>query len=148
MIDLIRGIRCSLYNGKITDLLMDIAQKDCSFYIESCMEIENKHQLVPKLLRNVHANGQDIQRLAAISIWELVLHMYPKGKQAEKINTYEDFLKSECACCIIFYDCGLLDIYIKDQVELNRIWEKLTSLQAQDMIVITNTTDSRTVLHL
>lgn len=144
----IRGIECSLYSGQFEEFLMYLSYQAYEFYIVSCMKIGTKRQFMPELQQNISVTRQTIQELAKTSIWELVLHLYPTGKLPQTINTYQDFINSGCDCCLIFYDCGLLNIYIKDKNNFECFWKKLCMLKAQEIRIITDDNDNRTVLHL
>ena len=143
----IRGIECSLYNGRIEDVLLFLSQKSFEFYVKWCMKIDNNQQLLPKSTRDYPVSAHDLCELAKMSIWELVLHAYPTGANSCTIETYSDYKKSACTCCLIFYDCGLLDIYTKDLCLCNQLYELLLSLQAKDIAYITDLSDNRTHLY-
>ena len=143
----IRGIECSLHNGNIEDLLIFLSNKSFDFFVQHCSTIDNNRMILPRTSLNFCISSDQLCELAKTSIWELVLHIYPTGSNKQQIETYEDFLKSECLCCLIFYDCGMLDIYIKGY-DLNReVYNILNSLQAEDIKYITDFSDGRTFLY-
>lgn len=148
MTENIRGIECSLGNEKLEDLLLFLSNNLFDFYIPWCMKIANKQRIVPQSLNNLPISLCDLKKLAKESIWELVLHIYPVGASKQVIETYDDFLNSQCHCCLIFYDCGLLDIYIKNADFRDQLYSLLLSLSAKDMKFITDLSDSRTCLFL
>ena len=148
MTEHIRGIECSLYNGGVEDLLLFLSTKPFDFYIRWCMKIDDKDMILPKSSCNFQILPHELQKLARESIWELVLHIYPDGSNRKIIETYDDFLNSQCHCCLIFYDCGLLDIYIKNADFRDQLYSLLLSLSAKDMKFITDLSDSRTCLFL
>ncbi len=76
------------------------------------------------------------------------MQMFPFGVSCEAIETYDEFLKSSCICCLIYYDCGLLDVYVKDSVFLERIREHLIQLGAEDLEFLTDANDGRTALRV
>ncbi len=82
------------------------------------------------------------------AIWELVLHIYPVGEEKESIKTYADFIGSNCCCCLIYYDCGYLDIYIKEAGLLQQIRACLAELNAEELQVLTDSNDDRQALLL
>ncbi len=110
--------------------------------------MDDKDKLLPQFTENIDITKQSLPKFENQELWELILHIYPKGSQRSIINTYGDFLTSNCICCVIYYDCGSLEIYIKSLSLFQQIWDKLTILKAEDMSVITDENDSRTVLHL
>lgn len=148
MTENIRGIECSLYNGRVEDLLLFLSNKPFDFYVRWCMKIDDKHVILPKSSCNFRILPHDLKKLAKESIWELVLHIYPVGSNRKIIETYDDFMNSSCICCLIFYDCGLLDIYTKESSLRDQLYDLLLSLQAKDIELITDVSDGRTCLSL
>lgn len=146
MSDNIRGIECSLFNGGIKDLLLFLSNKPYDFYVRWCMKIDNNRELLPKSSNNYRIFSSDLKKLAKSTIWELVLDIYPMGENSQMIETYDDFINSQCLCCLIFYDCALLDIYVKESTLRDQIYNLLCSLQAKDIEIITDSTDGRTLL--
>lgn len=152
----IKGIECSLYNGRIEELLHFLSNKPFDFYIQRCMKIDAT-QILPKLSNNFCISSHDLRRLSRESIWELVMYVYPIDSSDQTIEidssrktieTYDDFIQSPCICCLIFYDCGLLDLYVKESNLREQLYDLLLSLEATDMELITDVSDSRTYMHL
>lgn len=148
MTENIRGIECSLYNGRVEELLLFFSNKPFDYYVRRCMKIDDKYVILPKSSYNFCISPHDLKELAKESIWELVLHVYPAGSNGKLIETYDDFVNSACICCLIFYDCGLLDIYIKESSLRDQLYDLLLSLQAKDIELITDVSDGRTCLSL
>ena len=144
MKDNIRGIECSLYNGRIEDLLLFLANKPFDFYVRWCLKIDDKQMILPKSSCNFRVLPEDLKKLAKKSIWELILHVYPVGSNMKLIETYDDYVSSSCSCYLIFYDCGLLDIYVKEVSMRNQLYDLLLSLQAKDIEFITDESDDST----
>ena len=144
----IRGIECTLYNSAIKEVLLFLANISCDFYIPWCLQIDRKESLIPLGMQIGHISAQGLKRVANCGIWELVLHMFQTGGLYEKIETYSDFRTSACMCCLIYYDCGLLDLYIKDPGLLEKIYNYLLFLGAEEIALITDSSDGRALLHL
>lgn len=144
----VRGISCSLYNGTIGNLLQILSKEPFAFFIPWCSRIDHPKMLLPKSSQIHRISSSDLAELSADCIWELVLQMFPFGVSCEAIETYDDFLRSPCICCLIYYDCGLLDVYVKDPAFLERIREHLMRLGAEDLMFITDANDGRTALHV
>ena len=142
----IKGIECSLYSGRIKKLLMYLADKSYDYYISWCMKIDDWHNSFPQSSQNFHISTQGLKELAQSSLWELVLYIYPVGQEHKIIETYSDFENSSCICCLILYDCGLLDIYVKDANLLESIYNQLQSLQAEELRILTNRSNIRKIL--
>lgn len=141
-----RGISCTLNEGGIQELLLLLAQTSCTFFVPWCSKIDSPKQWLPGDTRDFYLDSQGLCELTQSTIWELVLHMYPAGETAEHIENYEDFLKSKCFCCMIYYDCGWLAIYIKDPVLFEQVHNKLLVLNAEDFEILTAANDTRTAL--
>lgn len=148
MKDAIRGIECSLYNGEIKSLLLFLSNKPFDFFAPWCMAIHDNRMLLPEAVRNQRISALDLKEIAEASIWELVLHIFPIGLRTQQIETYDDYIRSPCIGCLIFYDCGLMDIYVKDCFLREQIYNLLLTLHASDVAFITDTTDGRTDMHL
>ena len=146
MTDNIRGIECALDNGRIEDLLLFLSTKPFDFYVRWCLKSDDNHMVLPKSSQNFYILPKDLKRLAKESVWELVLHLYPFGSDKYTIETYDDYVNSPCVCCVIFYDCGFLDIYSKESYLRDQIYSLLLSLQAEDIEFITDVSDGRTRL--
>lgn len=146
----IRGMECSLYNSalKIDELLIFLSQEPCSFYIPWCSMIYRQGMLFPEGFQNFTVSSKKLRNLAKQSIWELVLHMYHPGSDPEIIETYEDFANGVCTCCLIYYDCGLLEVYVKEYELFQKVWHMLTCMGVKDLTVITDTNYRRTAMHL
>ena len=146
MKDAIRGIECQLEDSAINGLLFFLAKEPCEFFVPWYSAIYNNGMILPSDTKNFVVDSDDIAVMMNHTIWEMVLHLYPPGAQIAQIETYEDFVKSSCICCLIYYDCGFLDIYVKDPQLLERIREQLISLNATDMVTIRDSNDGRTHL--
>lgn len=151
----IRGITCTLFDGEIGNFLRFLAGEPYDFYVRWCSRIDGKSMLLPKNSHNYCVSGLELREMAKGSIWELVLHIYPAALDRqmmkandEILNTYEDFTGSACVGCMIFYDCGYLDFYIKEEQMYRRVYNQLASQGAEDMNAITEENDRRAVLHL
>ena len=99
-------------------------------------------------IRNHVNTSQDLNSLSSYRIWELELHCHEYGAAYTVIKDYKDFLNSTCACLLLYYDCGYLEIYVKNSDDFQDIFEYLTSISAKHLTVKTSKNDSRTVLGL
>ncbi len=147
MAENIRGIECSLYNGKFRDLLLFLSDKPFNFYVSWCMKIDSKHSLMPKVSQNFYVTPNELKNMANETIWEIVMHIYPTGAITKKIDTYDNFISSQCSCSLIFYDCGMIDIYVKESKLRNQLYNLLLSLDAQNIMYITDISDHRTCFY-
>lgn len=144
----VRGIECSIFGGEIRKLLFSMADMPFEFYIRWCKKIGSDHSILPKSFTPQWVSSQRLKELAKDSIWELVLHAYPAGASHRTIDTYDDFINSQCACCLIFYDCGLLDLYVRNPSLREHLEDLLQSFQAENIALITDESDGRTGLYV
>ena len=142
----IRGIECGICTDRLKKVLLFLSGKPFSFYVDSCMKIDGNHMILPELSCDYQVRTQELQDLAQACIWEIVLHLYPSDATGHRIDQYEDFIASPCVCCLIFYDCGMLDIYVKDKHLRKQLYDLLLDLQAEDLAFITDESDRRTGL--
>ena len=138
----VKGIECSLFNGGIKDLLIFLSNEPFAIYISKCTKIDNKDMIMPKSSYDFCVSPYGLRELVKASIWELVLYLYPLETDFQPIKTYDDFIRSSCVCCLIFYDCGLLEIYVKDALFRDKLYEALLSFQARDIQLITRDMDA------
>lgn len=147
MPDDIRGVTCSLPSMAIGQLLQFLSELEDTFFIPWCDRIQRREEILPKSFRDKVVTASDLRQLAGCSIFELVLHLYPADMPITAIDTYADFLNSHCLCCLIYYDCGILDLYIKEAVFREKILKKLTELNAEELTLLTWENDGRTVMY-
>lgn len=77
------------------------------------------------------------------SIWELVLHIIPPEMEAQRIDNYEEFLRSQCQCSILFYDCANLEVYVKKENWLKTLKDNIQKMYPQTICIKTDANDSR-----
>lgn len=63
-----------------------------------------------------------------------------------ELNTYEDFLKSDCEIIILITDSVFVDIYAKDEMVINKIKYNAEQCDFKDIAYITDENDYRTYL--
>lgn len=107
---LIRGIECVLDDESIGNFLPFISKKSAEYVVPWCMVSTGIYDM---------NNGCDapvsrewLNELAQETILELVLFVYPPNASKKHIETYTDFKESDCCLCLIYYDCGTLEMYI------------------------------------
>ncbi len=146
MKDKIRGVICNTNDGDIREVLRYLSNTEKQFHIPWCMKIDAPGMILAKSYRDLECIAPQVREIAEQCIWELTLCVYPKNAKIQEIDTYQDFIKSECECSLLYYDCCDLEIYIKDKDFLVTIWNLLRSLQVKDLAYITDASDDRTKL--
>lgn len=134
----IRGIKCSLDYYKLTDFLRFLSTNDWAFYIPWCL-LDGLYTL-----REHNTTLKDLINLDKYHIWELELQCFPKKSIRTDVINYQGFLSSSSICYLLYFDCGYLEIYTKSQNDYNLFWEYLSALHAEDLLIITDSNDTRT----
>ena len=99
-------------------------------------------------MRNLAISKQSLEQIFNGHIWEIELQCYKCEMDYTEIKTYQDFMNSDCECLLLYYDCGNLEIYIKDPNDSKWIYEYLQSNGATRMIIKTSKSDKRITLLL
>lgn len=144
----IRGIECSIDNGGIGEILLFLAAQPFEFYVSWCAKIDEKQTILPATSNDFSISAQELKELSKASIWELVMQINPIGMKNFGIKSFDDYSKSPCLCYLIFYDCTMLDIYVKDVKLRDQLCDLLLRLGVTDMEFITDESDRRTILHV
>ena len=71
---------------------------------------------------------------------------YPKGKNPANIETYEEFLNSECELVLLVVDSVYFTIYCKDREKLESLYNNAKLKGFDDLQYITDENDTRTKL--
>ena len=134
----IRGMKCSLDYYRLADFLKYLSEKEWAFYVPWCLLdgiITVRDYMVLK---------KDLAALDKHRIWELELQCLPQETVQVDIVDYQDFFSSSCACYLLYFDCGYLEIYVKQPNEFKQFWNHLAALEAEDLLIITDDNDTRT----
>ncbi|WP_340009077.1 DUF2691 family protein [Paenibacillus sp. FSL K6-0276] len=71
---------------------------------------------------------------------------FPKEKDVIDVQTYEEFLNSDCQLVLLVVDCEYATVYGKDQVKLEALYHNAIRNGYVDVQYITNENDFRTRL--
>ncbi|MGP4041859.1 DUF2691 family protein [Gracilibacillus sp. D59] len=74
------------------------------------------------------------------------LKAYSKGKNQEDIETYEDFLNSDCELVLLVVDSIYATIYCKEREQLERLYDNAQIKGFDNLQYITENNDTRTRL--
>lgn len=77
-----------------------------------------------------------------------VLHLYPESAFPEEIETYQDFLQSECEIIILMYDCCFVEVYCKNNSWLQLFLKKARSIDGTVVEEKYTLTDARTIMYV
>lgn len=134
----IRGLKCSLDCCGLVQFLKCLPQKEWFFFAPWCLL--NDHCTITDTMDFL----KDFSLFEDHNIWELELQCTQHYTGSLAIQTYEDFCEMPCICYILYYDCGNLELYIKDSNDLLQFQEYLEDIGVQDLTLITDSTDTRT----
>lgn len=71
------------------------------------------------------------------------LKAFPKDKQIKEINTYDEFLKSDCQVVLLLVDCSFVTIYCKDSSTLELLYGHAKSHGFDGLEYVTEENDKR-----
>jgi len=74
------------------------------------------------------------------------LKAFPKNENAKNIETYEDYIKSECQLIVLVVDCSYTTIYCKDKENLKRLYQNAKDSGFKNVQYITDENDTMTSL--
>lgn len=60
------------------------------------------------------------------------------------VETYEDFISSNCDIIILIHDCIFYEIYSKSELYIYKILKNLDRMNAREISIKTDSTDTRT----
>jgi len=146
-----RGISCSIYNcsNVIRTILVALSEKYHSFYISWYNAIAKEKTLLPIASEDYIVSSEGLNDMVNATIWDVVLFAFPKDAEiVASFTTYEDYQNSSCECCLIYYDCGELDVYLKDSELLNNMHKLLVEHNAENFVILTDENDRRDTLHI
>ena len=74
----------------------------------------------------------------------LKLQAYLKHGELKEIDSYEEFLKSDCRILMLIYDCYFVDIYIKDEAVVKAFYDNALANNYAEVKYITDENDGCT----
>lgn len=74
----------------------------------------------------------------------LELFAYPFNSPKVQIETYEDFLKSNCSFIILIADSRYIEIYVKSETLLMRFTKNAVAVGGNSITIKTEDNDGRT----
>lgn len=92
--------------------------------------------------------GTNLKNLLENNMYWIIfadLQAYPKGKVSE-IDTYEEFVKSECELVLFVVDSYYTVIYCKDKETLELLYKNAEDFGFKDIQFITDENDTRTII--
>jgi len=144
-----RGISFEIPNnhGKfLREILspIDIASFNWSIDGESYLvkNGELKEPLLPDEVMDGSALAERVENNLYYSIFA-DLKAFPKDKKIKEIDTYDEFLKSNCQLVLLLVDCSFVTIYSKDSCSLELLYKHAKSLGFDGLEYVTEENDER-----
>jgi Protein of unknown function (DUF2691). len=146
-----RGIRFEIPNqhGKfIAEVLQPIDCLHYEWHIDRD-EIWKSHGVGVPLFTKQCMDGHEFLNLINSNYYVvfIVLKAFSQKMRSAKISTYEDFVRSECALLLLISDSRFVDIYCKDQIQLEKLYENAKHKYYRNLGYI-NENDSRTRMNV
>ncbi len=117
-----------------------------AYVLYSMLSDELNGSIVPNMELGKNIDIETLLNNQSLNIWELCVSFYSSDYMVQPFKTYDEFLSSTCNCCVIFYDCSELEIYIKDTSHIDKIKHILSDLGAEDIAVIDESNHFRTIM--
>jgi hypothetical protein len=78
----------------------------------------------------------------------LKLQAYNSTHEFNEIHTYEEFLKSSCQLIVLIYDCEFVEIFAKNAMLIENLFENALRKKFLNVTQITDFNDSRTAMDI
>ena len=153
-----RGIRCSIPNKQGQYFGNLLAPVDVAKYVWKVGNSEAYFVEQNHFTESVFSDddyecgivGTDLRKkLQKHSYYTIFVDL--QGYPSEKflvIKTYKDFLKSDCEIVILLTDCTYFDIYCKDPLLIEKMYNHAKAQQFEDLQYLTEENDGRTGMTL
>lgn len=145
----IRGVSFKVPQGR-NDLLQEIldgidVQSLCWYNVESQNEAWSIPEENEALFRKERYDGTEFyeQIQQPHFVLFLKLEAYPPGEKCPDIHTYEEYLKSSCLLLMLIYDCEYVEIFSKDAVITNTLFDNAARKGFSEIVLISDENDGR-----
>ena len=151
---MVRGIRCSIPNKQGQYLGTILAPIDVAKYMwkvgnSEAYFVEQNHFTESFFSDDDYEHGiggTDLRgKFLNYSYYTIFIDLqgYP-SEEFVTIKTYDDFLKSDCEIIILLTDCTYFDIYCKDPLLIEKMYNHVKAQQFEDLHYLTEENDGRT----
>ncbi|MFQ3546104.1 DUF2691 family protein [Halobacillus rhizosphaerae] len=152
---MLRGIRFEIPN-KIGTLLADMLQPiDITLYNwinqnEEAYFLTDGQIDKPLFLEGENGlDGNFLEKRIRDNLYYIIfadLKAFPKGEKVNNIDTYEEFLDSNCKLVLLVVDSVYSTIYCKDKEKIKLLYSNAIECSFKDVQYITDDNDDRTGL--
>lgn len=148
MINMNRGISFKLkpINHALWQILKCINVEKYNWYnIESQNEVWANYNGGIGLEKNYYDGKSFLQNITSDHyIIFIKLQAYLKDGKFFDIHTYDEFIKSDCQIILLINDCEFVEIYLKDQHDINILYHHMMEMGFKDIKYISDINDGRT----
>lgn len=131
--DLLKGIDSKKYNW-------NIVQQEIFYEDDLNMTLGSYLSKGMKFEEAIHDKGDYF-------VYFLNVQLYPKNAKESDIDTYDDFVKSDCELIVLFYDNSYIEFYIKSEYLWNIIMKNLKEKNIKYQVK-TRENDTRTEMYV
>ena len=149
----IRGISFKVPQKNQNMLCEILSGIDISAYSWCC--IKNQTEVWDKvsekeLFDETNYNGNDFLKCIQTPHYMIFLKLqaYYQTHNFYEIQSYENFIDSDCQIIVLVYDCEFVEIYAKDITVCNSIYKKASQSGYDDVSYITEDNDRRTKMSI
>jgi len=92
-------------------------------------------------------NGEEFLSCISIDDYYMIfadIKAYPVGYNYSEIDSYEDYLISDCQIILLCADSTFIDFYSKDMTILEKVYENCINYGLEEVTTFTEENDSRT----
>ena len=146
---MLRGVSFKLKNISETVLLDVLSCIDIENYcwhnIESQTQIWDKTRK-NNLLTSSCYDGATLQKEISLEHFAMFVKFqaYFKDGAFTDINTYDDFINSDCQIIFLLCDCEFIEIYAKDKEIVDKFYNRALKLDCEEVEYTTDENDGRT----
>ncbi|MDM5155188.1 DUF2691 family protein [Bacillus sp. DX1.1] len=134
------------YGMYLSQILQPVDLKDFLISIETVEIYDGKQEhLFPK--ENYVIEGTKVHKIINEQQYYIVFtdfKIYPKHGGITEIETYEEFLHSDCELILLIAECEYVTLYCKDKNMLNQLYENAIKQHFTDVEYVTDLNDDRT----
>lgn len=116
----------------------------CEIYDEIAHNNTNKNTLFSKQLYS----GEEMDSMLSMNpyIGFLKIQAYERDLDIFEYHEYKDFISSDCRLIVLICDCFYVDIYAKDEINIENLYSSALEFGASNVKIKTDEIDSRTRL--
>lgn len=149
-----RGVFFELSNeyGKyLFDILQSIPLESYNWHIgyEEILMVDRVNETLFEDYEEIE--GDELRRIIDSNTYYAIfaeLKAFPKTSTITEIDTYEDFVSSDCEVIVLLVDCVYVEMYIKNQEVLETMYKHAKQMNYTRVEYIDDKNDGRTRMYV